>query len=102
MTTKRKFELFKPVNQAKVLWDRRLKPKGLLGGHLKIRSIISKTVQVEGLLMDLNLDFHFLSESWLTELSLLFLYRGNHVLSKDRKLGRGGGVLVYVRNPLKS
>lgn len=44
MTTKRKFELFQPVNQAKVLWDRRLKPKGLLGGHLKIRSIVWKTV----------------------------------------------------------
>lgn len=88
MAVKRKFELFQPVNQSKTLWDKRLKPKGLLGGHLNIRSIVSKTEQLQGLLIDSNLGFLFISESWLTESSprTVFAIPGYQVFRKDRKL----------------
>ena len=31
------------VKHAKVIWDPKRKPRGLFGGHLNIRSIVSKT-----------------------------------------------------------
>lgn len=53
--------------------------------------------------MNSNLDFLFLSESWLTELSptTAFAVQGYHVFRKDRQSGGGGGVLLYVRNHYK-
>lgn len=57
------FQLFKTTNHAKVLWDPRSKPKGLLMGHLNIskikyhlNSVASKTEQLEQLLTNSNLD----------------------------------------------
>lgn len=96
----RNFLLLQTTNHAKVLWDPRAKPKGLLGGHLNIRSVASKTEQLEKLLMDSNLDFLCLSESWLTDSSpdTAYIVPGYNVFRKDRKLGRGGGLLMYVKN----
>ncbi|XP_048064764.1 taste receptor type 1 member 1-like [Megalobrama amblycephala] len=56
---------FQTVNHARVLWDVKRKPKGILGGQLNIRSLIPKRDQVSALLLDSNLDYLCLTESWL-------------------------------------
>lgn len=96
----RNFLLFQTTNHAKVLWVPRAKPKGLLGGHLNIRRVASKTDQLEKLLMDSNQDFLFLSESWLTVSSLdtVYLVPGYNIFRKDQNTGRGGGLLMYVKD----
>lgn len=35
-------KIFQTVNHAKILWDQKLKPKGIFGGHLNIREALSK------------------------------------------------------------
>lgn len=52
--------LFQTVNHARVLWDVKCKPKGILGGQLNIRSFIPKRDQVSALLLDSNLDYLYL------------------------------------------
>lgn len=42
---KRKWAFFQTVNNSKIIWDPNAKPKGLLGGHLNIRSILPKIEQ---------------------------------------------------------
>lgn len=42
----RKWEVFQTVNHSRTMWDPRAKPKGLLGGHLNVRSILSKSEQI--------------------------------------------------------
>lgn len=59
-------KLFETVNHASVLWNSKTKPKGIFGGHLNIRSVVSKTEQIEHLLTDSNLDYLCLTETWLT------------------------------------
>lgn len=73
------------------MWDKRVKSKGLLG-------IASKTEQLEKLLIDSDLNFLVLSEK---SPRTAFVIPGYHVFRKDRKLGRAGGVLLYVRDHLK-
>lgn len=63
----RKWEVFRTVNHLNIVWDPKAKPKGILGGHLNIRSIKSKSDQIHHLLMDSTLDFLRLSETWLHE-----------------------------------
>lgn len=46
------FRFFQTVNHAKAIWDSKTKPKGIVGGHLNIRSVISKRDQVQHLLTD--------------------------------------------------
>lgn len=53
----RKWNVFRSVNNSKILWDPSIKPKGLFGGHLNVRSLMSKNEQIRHLLMDSNLDF---------------------------------------------
>ncbi|XP_038566585.1 uncharacterized protein LOC119897093 [Micropterus salmoides] len=43
----RKWEVFQTVNHSRTVWDPRAKPKGLLGGHLNIRSLLSKSEQIQ-------------------------------------------------------
>lgn len=38
----RKWNVFRTVNNSKIIWDSSLKQKGLLGVHLNVRSLISK------------------------------------------------------------
>ena len=64
--TQQRMKLFQTVNHASVLWDAKTKPKGIIGGHLNIQSIISKTEQLEHLLTDSNIDHLGLTETWLT------------------------------------
>lgn len=95
--------LLQTLNHAKVIWNTQSKPKGLLGGHLNIRSIASKTDQVEKLLTDSNLDFLCLSETWLTQTSseAAFVFLGYSIFRKDRNRGKGGGLLIYVKDHIK-
>lgn len=65
----RKWDVFRTVNHSRTVWDPKAKPRGILGGHLNIRSIKIKSLQVQHLLTDSNLDFLCLSETWLKESS---------------------------------
>ena len=67
----RKLNLFQTVNHSRIIWDPKSKPRGILGGHLNIRSFKSKSDQIHQLLLDSNLDFLCLSETWLNENSPL-------------------------------
>lgn len=56
--TKQKQTLFfQTVNHAKVVWDPAVKPKGILGGHLNIRSLVPKCDEIRILLSESNIDF---------------------------------------------
>ena len=93
----RKFDLFQTVNNAKVLWDPQAKPSGLLGGHLNICSFISKSDEIKHILVDSNLDFLCLSETWLNKNSpsaALHIPVYN-AFRKDRKVSKGGGLGYY-------
>ena len=89
--------------QAKLIWDSQSKPEGLLGSHLNIRSLVSKSIQIEHLLLHSNLDFLGLSETWPKKHSptAAFDISGYNVLRRDRNKGRGGGLLIYVKNTIK-
>lgn len=96
----RKFNLFQTVNNAKVLWDPLTKPSGLLGGHLNIRSLISKSDEIKHILVDSNLDFLCLSETWLNKNSpsAALHIPGYNAFRKDRKVGKGGRLLLYIKD----
>ncbi len=93
----RKYKLLKTLNHACVIWDSKAKPRGLLGGHLNIRSITSKCEQVQHLLYESNLDFLCISETWLHANSLTAGLNviGYNIFRKDKSEGRGGGVMFY-------
>ena len=57
ITKKRKRKVFQTVNNSRLIWDPKAKPKAVLCGHLNIRSIKSKSDQVQHLLIESNLDF---------------------------------------------
>ena len=100
----RKTKIFYTFNHAKIVWDPRSKPKGLLGGHLNIRSVHAKQTQLEHLLSHSNLDFLGLSETWLHPKSpeSETNFPGYNLFRKDRVGGKvGGGVLIYVRDSIK-
>lgn len=98
----RGFKLFRTVNQAQILWDSRAKWSGLLGGHLNIRSAIPKSEQLQHLLYESNLDFLCLTETWLHENSPADVLKvhGYNMFRRDRAVGRGGGVLFYVKDSI--
>lgn len=91
------------MNHAKVIWDPKTKPKGIVGGHLNIRSITSKIDQIQHLLTDSNLDYLCLSESWLNRNTPTHMIDvpGYICFRKDRLTGRGGGVLIYIKETFK-
>jgi len=97
------YQTFQTVNHAKVVWDPKRKPRGLLGAHLNIRSIISKTEQLTHLLANSNLDFLCISETWLQHSTPInvFTMNGFQCFRRDRTGGRGGGVLMYVKDSIK-
>lgn len=93
--------LFQTVNHAKVIWDPKLKPRGLFGGHLNARSVVSKTDQLTHLLSNSNLDYLCLSETWLQQSTPFFPVPGYQCFRRDRVGGRGGGVMIYVKDSIK-
>ncbi len=58
----RKWKIFQTLNQSRIVWDPKAKMKGLLCGHLNIRSIKLKSDQVHHILLNSNLDFLCLSD----------------------------------------
>lgn len=96
----RKLNFFKTVNQSKVIWDPQSKPRGLLGGRLNIRSVISEIDQINHILTDSNLDFLCLSETWLhsNSPSAAIDVPGYKVFRRDRPKGKGGGVMIYIKD----
>lgn len=96
--------MFQTVNHAAVLWNPKTKPKAIFGGHLNIRSIVSKTEQLEYLLTYSNLDYLCLTETWLTTTmpSSLVKVPGYKMYRYDRNKGKGIGVLMYVKDSLQS
>lgn len=96
----KQLKYFQTVNHAKVIWDSKSKPKGIFGGHLNIRSVLSKREEVQHLLSESNLDFLALSETWLnTNIPTNMIdVPGYTCYRKDRLTGKGGGVLVYIKD----
>jgi len=99
----KKWGFFQTVNQSRTIWDPKVKPKGLLGGHLNIRSIISKSEQIHHLLLESNLDFLCLSETWLHENSpsAALEVPGFKLYRRDRVGSKGGGVMIYVKTTIQ-
>ncbi len=99
----KKWGFFQTVNQSRTIWDPKVKPKGLLGGHLNIQSIISKSDQIHHLLLDSNLDFLCLSETWLHENSpsAALEVPGFKLYRRDRVGSKGGGVMIYVKTGIQ-
>ncbi|KAK0138886.1 RNA-directed DNA polymerase from mobile element jockey [Merluccius polli] len=98
----RNWNIFNTVNNYRLVWDPRNKPSGLLGGHINIRSILSKCEQVQHLLQESNFDYLSMSESWLNENSpsAALSVPGFNTFRTDRKQGRGGGVICFVRDTI--
>lgn len=71
-----------------------------MGSHLNIRSFISKGDEIKHILVDSNLDFLCLSETWLNKNSpsTALHIPGYNAFRKDRKSGKGGGLLLYVKD----
>lgn len=88
-----KMFFFQTLNKAKVVWDFRSRPKGLLFGHINIRSIVNKTEQIEHLLSNSNIDMLGISETGLTSTSptAAINITGYNVFRRDRETGRVGG-----------
>lgn len=84
------------------MWDPCYR-KGLLGSHLNVRSLASKGEQIEHLLINSNIDFMGLSETWLSLLSpeTIITMPGYNTFRKDRLEGKGGDVLLSVKSHLK-
>lgn len=99
----KELKYFQTVNHAKVIWDSTAKPKGIFGGHLNIRSVLSKLNEVHNLLSNSNLDFLAMSETWLHSNipTNMIDVPGYMCFRKDRPCGKGGGVLIYIRESLK-
>lgn len=89
----RKLGVFRTVNNSKLIWDSRFKPKGILCVHLNIRSIKLNSDQVRHLLTDSNIDLLCLSETWLKETSpsAIISIPGYKMFRKDRQGSKGGG-----------
>lgn len=96
----RKWKVFQTVNNSRIIWDPRAKSRGLLGGHLNIQSIKSKSDQIQHLLTDSNLDFLCLSETWLHEHapSAALVVPGYVNFRRDRVGSKGGGVMIYAKD----
>lgn len=87
-----KMHFFQTLKNAQIIWDSRSQPKGLLLGHINIRSIVNKTEQMEHLLSESNIDILGISESWLTHSSPSAAVNipEYNVFRRDRETGRGG------------
>jgi len=78
------------------IWGDKLRVYPLLQAPLH-RSVANKREQLENLLVNSNIDFLGLSETWLTCSSPEALI----VMPKDRDHGKGGGVLLFVKSTVK-
>lgn len=83
-----------------MVWDSTVKPKGILGGHLNIRSLFPKRDEIRILLSESNIDFLCISETWLHDKipTSIIDVPGYTCFRRDRTVGRGGGVLIYIKD----
>lgn len=63
------------------------------------RSIVNKKGELE-MLLNVNVDICIIVESWLSEKHNNFNIAGFKTVRKDRAHGKGGGILILVRNDL--
>lgn len=89
----RLFKTFPTVNHAKVLWDSKMKPRGLFGGHF--RSIASKSERLLHLLSNSDLDFLCISETVNNSHNNVFMVSGCQWFRQGRTLEKvsGGGLV---------
>lgn len=92
------------VNHAKILWNPCVKPTGLLGGHLNVRSIISKTDEIDKLLSDSNLDFFDLSKTWLmlNSRTLFTPYQDITFIDKTDRLEEAAAYFFILRTAFEA
>lgn len=78
------------------------KPKTLLIGHINARSLLHKFIQIKNYLENNNIDIMAITETWLTDLIIneRLSINGYKLLRFDRRQGRGGGIVIYVRTTL--
>lgn len=95
----RRLKLFRTVNHARIFWVIDAKPKGLLGGHLNIRSIMAKCDEMK---------HHFIINVWLklcilteTSPSAMLCAPGYNIFRRDRLVGRGGGIMFYIKESIR-
>lgn len=81
-----------------MIWGSKKKLKGITGGHLN--SIILERDQIQHVLIDSNSDCLALTETWLTghTPTTMMVVPGHTCFLKDRLLGKGGAVLVYLKS----
>ena len=98
----RKWKVVQTVNNAIIIWDLKVKPKGILGGHLNIQSLKSclKSDQLKNMLLESNLDYLGLTETWFTDNSPSAAVQlpGYNSYRRDQMHTKGGGVLIFVRH----
>lgn len=72
-------------------------------GHINIRSIVPKINDIKECISSNNFDILAVSETWLTHFmdDKVVSIDGFRLVRRDRGLGRGGGVLLYIRNTIK-
>ncbi len=83
-----------------MVWDPKVKPKGILGGHLNIQSLFPKRDEKRILLSESNIDFLHIGETWLHKKipTSKIDVPGYTCFRRDRTVGRGGGVLIYIKD----
>lgn len=72
-------------------------------GHINIRSILPKLINIKECIKLNNFDILAVSESWLSEQTPdeVVNIDGYRLVRRDRSRGRGGGVLLYIRSSIK-
>ncbi len=76
-----------------MVWDPKVKSKGILGGHLNIQSLFPKRDEIRILLSESNIDFLRIGETWLHKKipTSIIDVPGYTCFRRDRTVGRGGG-----------
>lgn len=67
--------------------------------HLNIRSLFANLAQFRAHIYDSEYDVICLSETWLTDsITDVAIQLNNHQLYRNDRIGRGGGLAIYVKN----
>jgi len=79
------------------------KYKNLNIAHINIRSIIGKINTIKNCILTNKYDIFAVSETWLTDVisDEVVNINGYRLIRRDRGHGRGGGVLLYMRDSIK-
>lgn len=71
--------------------------------HINIRSLVPKCMIMKNYVINNKIDILAISESWLTHAILdeVVCMEGFQLVRRDRACGRGGGVVLYVRDSIR-